>query len=162
LAADNNENPGRSGPQLQDAATPHLTTMQAGGNNVDFGRIIENCILIGDISIHPKEYPDPDYSCTETTKEAQDYLKQSFYQDYQEALKNVMDHLTVKDKDVYVYVLGYAKYFITNAGSEWCSDYSFRLPASSKSKLGFELRTVMNDLAEFMLEGGILDLDLDV
>jgi hypothetical protein len=148
LADDNNGNPGRSGPQLQDAATPHLMTMQAGGNNVDFGNIIVNCILVGDINTHPKEYPDPDSSCTKTINLAQNYVTGSFYEDYKEALSSVMNHRAIKDKDVYVYVVGYAKYFNTNAGSEWCSDYSFGLPATSKPKLSLELRSVMNELAD--------------
>lgn len=148
LTDNHDGSPGNPNPQMQDAGSPKLVTMQAGGNNVDFGKIVADCIFVGDVGLHPKEYPDPDAPCTKVINQQRDYLKsnsdkdgESFYIDHHRELTKVASHDSIKDKDVYLYVVGYGRYFNTLEGSEWCNSESFGFPGleSQSSALSFAM-----------------------
>ncbi|KAK2781569.1 hypothetical protein FQN53_000510 [Emmonsiellopsis sp. PD_33] len=151
LAAAVNGDPenGHPEPQMASVGQPHLLTMELGGNNCHFSDIARACIFVG---LDGKEYPDPNGECFGKLKQWGDYIAsdekqagQGFYFDHHEAVKDIMNYKTVKGRDdFYLYIVGYAEFFSTSPGSDWCNDESFgqvRHP-----KLSNALRSKINEL----------------
>ena len=135
-------------PQLDGAGTPRLLTMELGGNNCHFSDIAKACIYLGGIG---KEYPDPAGTCYQTIVKWENYVlsdkesaTESFYYDHHQTLKDIMDWDTIKGRDdFYLYIVGYAEFFNTSPGSDWCNNESFRLGGP---KLSNPLRSKINEL----------------
>jgi hypothetical protein len=138
--------------QLDSAGTPQLLTMQLGGNNAHFGDIAKTCLYIG---TSDGEYPDPASGCTQLINTWEAYVDStdtteqlSLYAAHHATLGRIMEWNTIKGRnDFYFYVMGYAEFFDTSPGSDWCNSESFGLPViSSKPKLSNALRSKMNEL----------------
>ncbi|KAI9785906.1 MAG: hypothetical protein M1839_008172 [Geoglossum umbratile] len=147
-AKGDNEN-GQPDPQLKGAGTPHLLTMELGGNNCHFADIARKCIYVG---LDGKEYPDPNGGCYQSLTEWGNYILsdlqeagKSFYFDHHQTLIDIMNWDTIKGRnDFYLYIIGYAEFFNTSPGSDWCNDKSFGIVRSPK--LSNALRSKINEL----------------
>lgn len=60
-AAEGDPEISQTAPQLSFVGSPHLLTMELGGNDCHFAEIAKACIYIGQAD--GKEYPDPGSAC---------------------------------------------------------------------------------------------------
>lgn len=136
-------------PQLDFVGTPHLLTMELGGNDCHFAEIARTCIFVGELLT---EYPDPASACTKLLTDWGNYINsdsniagESFYFDHHATLKDIMNSETIKGRDdFYFYIVGYAEFFNTSPGSDWCNDQSFGKIFHPKLSNG--LRSKINEL----------------
>lgn len=141
---------GQPEPQLSSAGSPHLLTMELGGNNCHFSDIARACLYVG--GLNGKEYPDPDSSCTQTINQWQAYITgdspdegKSLYADHHKALQAILDWDTIHGRDdFYLYVVGYAEFFNTSPDSNWCDKETFGMVRHPR--LTNELRSKINEL----------------
>jgi len=136
-------------PQLDGAGTPYFLTMELGGNNCHFSDIARACIYLG---LDGKEYPDPAGLCYQSITEWENYILSnsqgdglSFYFDHHQTLEAIMDWDTIKGRDdFYLYIVGYAEFFNTSPGSDWCNNQTFGV--ALHPKLSNALRSKINEL----------------
>jgi hypothetical protein len=134
--------------QLKFVGTPHLLTMELGGNNCHFAELARACFFVG----IGTEYPDPQSPCTQAINNSKSYIlsdeqkaDESFYFDHHQTLKDIMNWDTIKGRDdFYLYIVGYAEFFNTSPGSDWCNDQSFG--KVFQPKLSNSLRSKVNEL----------------
>lgn len=154
---------GQPDPQLNGAGSPHLLTMELGGNNCHFSDIARACIYVGQVSIGDgKEYPNPDGDCYKAITKWEEYIlsdsqvaKDSLYFDHHQTLLDILDWSTIKGRDdFYLYIVGYAEFFNTSPGSDWCNDQTFgkvrkpRLSNAVRSKINELVRDVNSKIAQ--------------
>lgn len=123
--------------------------MELGGNNCHFADIARACIYVG---LDDKEYPDPAGSCYQSITQWENYILgntqvpgESFYFHHHQTLNDIMDWDTIKGRnDFYLYIVGYAEFFNTSPGSDWCNDQTFGIVRHPK--LSNALRSKINEL----------------
>lgn len=152
-AAKGDSENGQPDPQLNGVGSPHLLTMELGGNNCHFSDIARACIYVGHAGLGDgKEYPNPDGDCYQAITKWEEYIlsdsqvaKGSLYFDHHQTLLDILDWSTIKGRDdFYLYIVGYAEFFNTSPGSDWCNDQSFG--KVHKPSLTNTLRSKMNEL----------------
>ncbi|KAN0096837.1 SGNH hydrolase-type esterase domain containing protein [Hyaloscypha variabilis] len=141
--------------QISQVGRPDLLTMQMGGNDAGFGKILIACIYIGDVTGSQKDYPNPDGTCFKTITEWEAYIDappsagagKSFYFDHHLTLQDILGTDLIKNRDdFYLAVVGYGEFFNTKSpDSDWCNDQSFG--TLKAPKLSNVLRTKVNALA---------------
>lgn len=144
---------GQPDAQLNGAGSPHLLTMELGGNNCHFSDIARACIYVGHAALGDgKEYPNPDGDCYQAITKWEEYIlsdsrvaKGSLYFDHHQTLLDIFEWNTIKGRDdFYLYIVGYAEFFNTSPGSDWCNDQTFG--KVRKPRLSNALRSKMNEL----------------
>lgn len=139
-------------PQLDGAGSPVLLTMELGGNNCQFSKILRTCIYATSYS---SNFPEPSDECLAKLDEVDLFISspgtdgktQSFHLTHQEALNGILSHPNIKDNpDFHLYIVGYAAFFNTSPDSDWCNEVSFGIIPTMKPNLTNALRSRMNNL----------------
>jgi hypothetical protein len=148
---------GSNPPQMTQVGSPMMVTYHAGGNDCDFGRVVNNCIYpIPPLNAdYDKAYPDPDGQCAKDVAVTNGYIndmrmdptpgQHGLYYDELATVQNLLEEDSVKNNpDFKLYILGYAHFF--NLGSNYCDDESFAPQAAKFKSAGYHPPTLTNQL----------------
>ncbi|KAE9374831.1 SGNH hydrolase [Stipitochalara longipes BDJ] len=169
--------PGHPGPQINDIGTPTVLTMQVGGNNLDFGHLVEACFVQPNPFIEYPAYPDPSGDCGKSFADKKKQIldrttKDGFYYNYKATLQDVLKYPSMqflipqayqfmrlmfpaaiaKNPNFRLYVLGYAHFF--NADTDWCDTVSFRyIPTPrARQQLTKQIRADFNNAMDLLFQ----------
>jgi hypothetical protein len=118
--------------QIQQTESPLVIIMTAGGNNANFGEIIDNCIYQGDptVSYGPPYDDDLDGKglCKKSLATGQAYINNSGTDGLATQFRQTLDDIFKTDQarshdEFWLYVTGYAHFF--NVDTDECDNWSF-------------------------------------
>ncbi|KAL9123954.1 MAG: hypothetical protein Q9217_006670 [Psora testacea] len=141
----------KGGYQMGKVGKPNVVVMTSGGNNCDFGVIVENCVYHPD----PLRAYGPAYAndkdrvgeCAKALDGASNYIKNFLEVDLSKTINDILIDPNVKDNpDFLLYLTGYAKFFGTDY-DPWCNKEAWNPfnGISDTPYLSKELRQAFND-----------------
>ena len=137
--------------QMGKVGTPNVVVMTSGGNNCDFGVIVDVCIYHADPSHNygPAYANDKDRvgDCAKKLDGAANYIDNFLEKDLSNTIHDILGDPNVKNNpDFLLYVTGYAQFFGTDY-DPWCNKEAWNpfYGISETPYLSKELRQAFND-----------------
>ena len=141
--------PIEGGYQIGNVGNPDVVVMTSGGNNCDFGTVVDMCIYHSDPTRNygPAYVDDHDQTgaCSLALDDASRTISNTLQQDLIRTINDVLNAPNVKSNpDFLLYLTGYAQFFGTDYDA-WCDTEAWNIPGISPTPyLSVELRTAFN------------------
>ena len=140
----------KGGYQMGKVGNPNVVVMTSGGNNCNFGVIVDVCIYHSNPSTNygPAYADDKDRTgaCAQALDFALNYITNTLQHDLIQTIYDIFnDSSVISNPDFLFYLTGYAQFFGTDY-DPWCNNEAWNIPGiSSTPYLSKELRTDFND-----------------
>lgn len=137
--------------QMDRAGEADIVTMQAGGSDVGFWNVVNNCVFHEQNKNYGPDWPDPNGECVRSMVDARMRINMGLRGSFLDAVWDVLNSPGVRyNQNFHLYILGYSLLFADDDEATWCNTESFVVPwrQDSRQKLTLELRKELNSLVE--------------